>query len=141
MSRIGNAHRGEQEMYTTREFARISVFSLATLLGLAARPASAQTLSDKELGALVDKESMTKADHLKLADHYSGEAKQLAKDAERHAGLAVHYRRRRNLPPKVATAFQGMPKHCENLSLSLSNAAKAAQELAAAHRGMADETK
>lgn len=79
-------------MYTTREFASISVFSLATLLGLAARPASAQTLSDKELGALLDKESMTKADHLKLADHYSAEATQLAKDAERHTGLAVHYR-------------------------------------------------
>ena len=126
-------------MYTTREFTRMSVFSLAALLGLAARPASGQMLNADELGALLDKESMTQADHLKLADHYSGEAKQLAKDAERHAGLAVHYRRRRNLPPKVATAFQGMPKHCEHLAQSLRNAAKASGELATAHRAMADE--
>lgn len=128
-------------MYTTREFTRMSIFSLAALLGLAARPASGQTLSDKELGDLLDKENMTKGDHLKLADHYSAEAKQLSKDAERHAGLAVHYRRRRNLPPKVATAFQGMPKHCEHLAQSLRNAAKASEELATTHRAMADETK
>jgi hypothetical protein len=62
-------------MYTTREFTRMSVFSLAALLGLAARPASGQMLNADELGALLDKESMTKADHLKLADHYSAEAK------------------------------------------------------------------
>jgi hypothetical protein len=129
-------------MYTTREFTRMSVFSLAALLGLAvARPVAGQVLNADELGALLDKESMTKADHLKLADHYSAEAKQLAKDAERHAGLAVHYRRRRNLPPKVATAFQGMPKHCEHLAQSLRNAAKASEELAATHRAVADETK
>jgi len=129
-------------MYTTREFTRMSVFSLAALLGLAAaRPVSGQVLNADELGALLDKESMTKADHLKLADHYSAEAEQLGKNAERHAGLAVHYRRRRNLPPKVATAFRGMPKHCENLAQSLRNAAKASEELATAHRAMADETK
>ena len=127
-------------MYTTREFARISVFSLGALLGLAARPASGQMVSADELGALLDKESMAKADHLKLAGHYSAEAEQLRKDAERHAGLVVHYRRRRNLPPKVATAFQGMPKHCEHLAQSLRNAAKASGELATAHRAMADET-
>jgi hypothetical protein len=128
-------------MYTTREFTRMSVFSLAALLGLAvARPVSGQVLNADELGALLDKESMTKADHLKLADHYSAEAEQLGKNAERHAGLAVHYRRRRNLPPKVATAFRGMPKHCENLAQSLRNAAKASEELATAHRAMADET-
>jgi hypothetical protein len=129
-------------MYTTREFTRMSFFSLAALLGLAvARPVSGQVLNADELGALLDKESMTKADHLKLADHYSAEAEQLGKNAERHAGLAVHYRRRRNLPPKVATAFRGMPKHCENLAQSLRNAAKASEELATAHRAMADETK
>jgi hypothetical protein len=128
-------------MYTTREFARISAFSLGAFFGLTALPASGQMLSADDLGALLDKESMTKADHLKLADHYSAEAKQLAQDAELHAGLAVHYRRRRNLPPKAATAFQGMPKHCENLAQSLRNAAKASEELAATHRAMADETK
>jgi len=129
-------------MYTTREFTRMSVFSVAALLGLAvARPVSGRVLNADELGTLLDKESMTKADHLKLADHYSAEAEQLGKNAERHAGLAVHYRRRRNLPPKVATAFRGMPKHCENLAQSLRNAAKASEELATAHRAMADETK
>ncbi len=127
-------------MYTTREFARMSVFSLAALLGLAARPVSGQMLDADELGALLDKEDMTKEDHLKLANHYSGEADQLRKNAERHAALAVHYRRRRNLPPKVASAFQSMPKHCENLAQSLRNAAQASEELAKAHRAMADQT-
>ena len=128
-------------MYTVREFTRMSVFSLAALLGLAARPASGQTVSDKELGDLLDKETMTQEDHLKLAAHYSAEAEELAKKAERHAAQAVHYQRRRNLPPKVATAFRGMPKHCENLAQSLRNAAKASEELATAHRAMAKESK
>ena len=127
-------------MYTTREFARMSVSSLGALLGLAARPVSGQILDTDELSALLDKEDMTKEDHLKLADHYSAEAEQITKNAERHAGLAGHYRRRRNLPPKVASAFRSMPRHCENLAQSLRNAAKASQELATAHRAMADET-
>jgi hypothetical protein len=134
------AHKGELNMYTVREFTRMSVFSLAALVGLAARPVLGQKLSADELGALLDKEDMTKEDHLQLAAHYSAEAEQLGKDAERHAGLAVHYRRRRNLPPKVATAFRGMPKHCEHLAQSLRNAAKASEELATAHRAMAKES-
>jgi hypothetical protein len=127
-------------MYTVREFTRMSVFSLAALVGLAARPVLGQKLSADELGALLDKEDMTKEDHLKLAAHYSAEAEQLGKDADRHAGLAVHYQRRRNLPPKVATAFRGMPEHCEHLAQSLRNAAKASEELATAHRAMAKES-
>jgi hypothetical protein len=127
-------------MYTVREFTRMSVFSLAALLGLAARPASGQTVSADELGALLDKETLTKAEHLKLADYYSAEAEQLAKSAKRHAALAVRYRRAQSLPPKVAKPGPGMPKHCETLSQSLSNAAKASQDLAAAHREMAKES-
>jgi len=127
-------------MYTTREFARMSVFSLAALLGLAARPAPGQTLSSDELGALLDKETLTKAEHLKLADYYSAEAEELEKNAKRHAALAVRSRRAQNLPPKVAKPHQGMTKHCENFSQSLSNAAKASQDLAVAHREMAKES-
>ena len=99
-----------------------------------------QTLKPDELEALLEK-AETAEDHLKLAAHYSAEAERLSKDAERHAGLAVRYRRRGSLPPKIAAAFQGMPKHCENLAQSLRNAAKGAQQLAESHKGMADELK
>ena len=127
-------------MYTVREFARLSTFSLAALLSLSTRPVFGQTLGDKELGALLDKETLTKEDHLKLAAHYSSEAEQLAKNAERHAGVANRYRRAGKLSPKVAQDFRGMGRHCEDLSQSLSKASKAAQEIAVAHRAMAEES-
>jgi len=127
-------------MYTKREFARIGLYSVATLAGLAALPAAGQELNPDQLAALLDKEDMTKEDHLKLVDHYAAEAKQFEEAATRHDSMAVRYRRGRHLPPKVASAFQAMPRHCENLAKSLRNAAKASQELAKAHRAMADET-
>ena len=97
-------------------------------------------LSADELGTLLDKETLTKADHLKLADYYSAEAEQLRKKSKRHAALAVRYGRAGSLPPKAAHATPGMSKHCEDLSQSLSNAAKASQELGTAHRAMADQS-
>lgn len=128
-------------MYTLRQFARLSVLSLVALLGVFAWPAAAaETLSADELASLLDKEVMTKADHLKLADHYTAEAAEFQKKAARHKSMAARYRAQ--LPgPKSVPGNLGMPRHCDNLSKALTTAAKESEQLAEAHRAMAAESK
>jgi hypothetical protein len=133
--------KGEQDMSTLRQFARLSVLSIVALLGVLAWPAAAaETLSADELASLLDKEVTTKADHLKLADHYTAEAAEFQKKAARHSSLAARYKAQ--LPgPKGGPSDLGMPRHCTNLSKALTTAAKESEQLAEVHRAMAAESK
>ncbi len=124
-------------MSAFRQFARRSVLSLIVLVGVATWPASAGTLSADELASLLDKEVMTKADHLKLADHYGQEAAEFREKAARHESMAGVYKAR--IPSqKTGPSRRGMPQHCTNLSQALSTASKEAEQLAEAHRAMAE---
>jgi hypothetical protein len=97
-------------------------------------PLVAQTLPAHEIESLLDSAD-SKADHLKLAGHYAAEAEQLRQGMARHERMAARYKR---FPPKASP--QRLAKHCADLAASLRNAAKAAEELAAAHREMAEES-
>jgi hypothetical protein len=97
-----------------------------------------RTLSPEELDGLVE-QAQTAADHTKLSEHYRSEAAALEASAERHAAMGQRYRTRKNLPPKVAPAWQGMARHCSDLAKSLRAAAKASTELAASHQQMAKQ--
>ena len=129
-----------KHMYTLRQFARLSVLSLVALLGVSAGPASAETLGADELTSLLDKEVMTKADHLKLVDHYVAEAAEFQKKAARHESMAVRYRVQ-TPGTKGVPRHLGMRRHCNNLSKALTTAAEEAEQLAEAHRAMAAESK
>ena len=129
------ADKGENKMLTLRKLARLSVLAMAGLLTVSA-PVAAQTLKPDDVASLLENAD-TSADHLTLAGHYAAEAEQLKKGASRHDKMAVRYRR---LPPKVGPNRRGMARHCKKLATSLRSAAKAADELAAAHREMAEES-
>ena len=118
-------------MLTRSQFVRLSALTVAGSLAVST-PLGAQTLSPEELASLAEKAS-TKEDHLKLAAHFAAEAEQLRQDASRHDVMAQRYKR---MPPK-ADARTRMARHCGDLVKSLQNAAKAADQLATAHREMA----
>ena len=127
-------------MYTLRQFARLSAFSLFGILGVASWPASAQSLGADELASLLDKEVMTKADHLRLAAHYTAETAEFQEKAARHESMALRYRVQ-TPGQKGVPSHLGMGRHCNNLSKALTTAAKESELLAAAHRTMAAESK
>ena len=118
-------------MLTRSQFVRLSAVTVAGSLAVST-PLAAQTLSPEELASLAEKAS-TKEDHLKLAGHFAAEAEQLRQDASRHDVMAQRYKR---MPPK-ADARTRMARHCGDLVKALQSAAKAADQLATAHREMA----
>ena len=121
-------------MLTLRQLARLSALAVVGMLSLGTPPADAQTLSPDDLAALLDN-AATKEDHLKLAGHFEAEAKHLRDDAARHQGMATRYKR---MPARPGALHEHMAHHCENLVASLRNAAKESDELASAHRKMAE---
>jgi len=123
-------------MLTRSQFVRFGAVGLAGSLAVSA-PLAAQTLSPDDLASLAENAS-TKEDHLKLSGHYAAEAEQQRDDASRHDRMTQRYKR---VPPKVAPRRMGMARHCADLVKSLQNAAKAADQLAAEHRKMAEESK
>ena len=120
-------------MSTSMHFARLGALAIVGTLAVFT-PLAAQTLPAHEIESLVDSAD-TKADHLKLAGHYAAEAEQLQQDSARHERMAARYKR---FPPKARP--QRLARHCEDLATSLQNAAKAADQLSAAHREMAEES-
>jgi len=124
-------------MHKFRGFVYMVGLALIVLVpqGLWAGPP--QTLTPQELDALLDS-AETAEDHLKLAAYYSGEAERLERNAERHEALATRYGQIKG-PRRRLQFYQGMAKHCDDLARSLTDAAKAAQQLAESHKEMAHE--
>ena len=116
---------------------RVSALSLVFVMGIPALPTPPQMLPSEEVAALLEK-AETKADHLKLAEHFAAEAERLKTDAKHHEALAKTYGKT-NLPPRFRAQNRGMANHCRNLVRSLAGAAKASEELAKSHRAMAAE--
>lgn len=116
---------------------RASALSLVFIAAIPAWPAPPQLLPPDEVAALLEK-SETKADHLKLAEHFAAEAARFQTAAKHHEALAKTYGRR-NLPPRFRVQNRGMANHCRNLVRSLHSAAKASEDLAKSHRAMAAE--
>jgi hypothetical protein len=113
-------------------------FAAAAVLFLAAvQPVSAQKLGAADLDSLIAN-AQTKADHLKLAAHYTALADELAKESQGHEKMAMRYERR-NLPPKVAPTNRSMVGHCKKLAQSLSEASNEARQMAADHTAMAEQ--
>jgi hypothetical protein len=106
------------------------------MLTLGTPPVDGQTLSPDELASLLDN-AATKKDHLKLAGHYQAEAKQLRDDAARHEAMTARYKK---MPARPGALHEHMADHCENLVASLRSAAKESDELASAHRKMAESS-
>ena len=122
-------------MPTLSQIGRLGVLTVAVLLTMTALPVGAQTLSEDEFASLLEN-AATKEEHLKLANHYTSQAKKLHKDSSRHEDMAERYK---HLTPRTRVAARSMVKHCERLAASLSDAAKAADQLASAHHEMAEE--
>jgi hypothetical protein len=99
-----------------------------------------KTLSKKEVRALVAN-AKTPEDHLKLAQHFEAEAARMDAEAAEHEVLAKEYRRN---PAPFAGKMPMSPRsaeHCDYFAKSAHDAARAARELAAEHREMAEEAK
>jgi hypothetical protein len=124
-------------MLTLRQLARLGVVAVVGLLATGTPSLTAQTLSPDELASLLDN-AVTKEDHLKLAGHYAAEAKQLQEDAARHDAMTSRYKK---LPARPGALHEHMAQHCDKLVTSLRSAAKEADELAAAHRKMAEASR
>ena len=120
-------------MLTRSQFVRLSALTVAGSLAVST-PLAAQTLNPEELASLAEKAS-TREDHLKLAGHFAAEAEQLRQDASRHDVMAQRYKR---VTPK--SRRMGVARHCGDLVKALQSAAKAAEQLATAHREMAGES-
>ena len=124
-------------MFTLRQLGRLGVIAVAGLLTFWTPSLAAQTLSPDEVASLLDS-AATKEDHLKLAGHFAAEAKQIQEDAARHEGMLSRYKK---LPARPSALHEHMAQHCGNLVTSLQSAAKEADELAKAHREMAEASK
>ena len=116
---------------------RLGLLAVAAVLMMPALPVGVETLSEDELTSLLEN-AATREDHLNLASHYSSQAEELRNDSSRHERMARRYR---NVPPILRATGRHMIKHCERLAATLSEAAKAADELASGHREMAGEVK
>ncbi len=93
-------------------------------------------LQKKELTRLLTSASSPR-DHLRLAAHYTAQARRYDAEAAEHLDLAKGYRghpsgsdQKRPMAPDTAA-------HCDYLAETLAKAAKAARALAAAHESMA----
>lgn len=124
-------------MFTLRQLGRLGVIAVAGLLPFWTPSLAAQALSPDDVASLLDS-AATKEDHLKLAGFYASEAKQLREDAARHERTLSRYK---NLPARPNALHKHMAQHCDNLVTSLQSAAKEADELASAHREMAESSK
>ncbi|MBI1355754.1 MAG: hypothetical protein GC160_15550 [Acidobacteria bacterium] len=124
-------------MLTLRQLACLSALAVVGMLTLGTPLLDAQTLSPDELASVLDN-AATKENHLKLAGHFEAEAKQLREDATRHEAMTARYKK---MPARPGALHEHMARHCENLVASLRSAAKESDELAAAHRKMAESPK
>lgn len=124
-------------MFTKRQFVQLSVLAATGMLAVWTPTVTAQQLSSDELTSLLEN-AATKEDHLKLAGRYDAEAKQLRDDADRHEAMRSVYSR---MTAKPRSMHKNMARHCEKLVASLREAAKDADELASAHREMANASK
>ncbi len=99
-----------------------------------------KTLSNKEVKTLVAN-AKTPEDHLKLAQHFEAEAARMDAEAAEHEALAKEYRR--NALP-MASKMPMSPRsaeHCDYFAKSARDAARAARDLSAEHRAMAENAK
>lgn len=76
----------------------------------------------------------TRADHEALAGHYIGEAAKARSAAEQHRKMARAYQAR----PIGERGSAGMVSHCNGLVQSFESAAAQFEQLAAAHKQMAE---
>ena len=124
---------------------RMAVFALTVGLATAvvsvpAGAAKDKTLTKTELKNLIAN-AETKADHERIAQYFDAEAARYEAESKDHGELAPFYQRN---PDPTISKHPGSPRsfqHCDALSKALQEAAANARQLAADHRGMANEAK
>lgn len=124
----------------TKSSSRIVVAVSAIALAASVAAFAAQESTSKDLLPLKQVQELvtnakTPAEHTKLQKHFLALAAKYEADAAEHAGLAKTY-----LKPPVGRLPPGSAelraKHCDQMTLSLTHAAKEARELAAEHGKM-----
>lgn len=118
----------------------VAIAMLGAVVSVPAGAAKDQTLSKSELKKLIAN-AETKADHERIAKYFDAEATKYEAEAKDHGELAPFYQRN---PDPALSKHPGSPRsfeHCDNLAKSLKEAAENARQLAADHRGMANEAK
>jgi hypothetical protein len=114
--------------------------SSAVLAAQSSTTPEAQRLSKKQVKAMVAN-ATTPEDQLRLAAHFESEAARMDAEAAEHDELAKEYRRN---PLPTANKTPMSPRsaeHCEFFAKSARDAAKAARDLAAEYRAMAEQAK
>jgi hypothetical protein len=118
----------------------VAVFVTGLVLSLGGFAAEQKTLSKKEVRELIAKAN-TPAEHQRLADYYTTEAKRLEAEAEDHADMAKAYRANPHVSETKRPGATDTIGHCDSLSESLKKAAADAKALAATHAEMAKAAK
>jgi hypothetical protein len=116
------------------------VFAAGLLAALSGTPSISTAAGDENLEALVEN-AKTAADHEAIAKIYDDEAVKARAKAEEHRKMGAQYTHFEAGGTKGQLAHFNMPKHCANLVKSYEDAAKEAEEMAAAHRGAAKAAK
>jgi hypothetical protein len=121
---------------SSRTLSLLSVLSLAVVMTLGAftGTASAQDkLSKAQLNTLISS-AKTSAEHQRIADYYTAQAKDYLAQADDHKAMVVAYKANPSTKHQAAELT-----HCENFVASLNDLAANSNEMATMHHQMAVE--